>query len=375
MNIEIRTIENKIGVSETYITAFGTADKPLGLQAEELFSAIAGVLDSKNAKIIQERIFGTEEIFDVVSPIREKAYSSFNDSVAPTWLVTPEGINGKIAGIQVHALSGDYQIEILRYEGKDCGRIVQLPDHRKYLTLNSISCVQAGKNVEQALQMLQKAEAILKQAGTDMFSVARTWMWLKDILTWYDPFNSVRNQFFAERGLIGEGLTRKIPASTGIGVRASSSVMCAMDLVSVFGPGSSIEYFDVTDTQKSAHDYGSAFSRATKTTTAAGQTVFVSGTASIDAEGNTIHIGDAEMQIQATVENVRIALKETNCSDDNIVQAIAYCKTAEVEKLFCRKWSHLSYPHFTVITDVCRDDLLFEIEATAMIGGTNTKRL
>ncbi len=373
MNIEIRTIENKTGASETYITAFGAVDKALKLQAEEIFSAIADVLDSKSAKIIQERVFGTEEIFDVVSPIREKAYSSFNDGVGPTWLVAPEGINGKIAGIQVHALSGDYPIEILRYEGKACGRIVQLPGSRKYLTLNSISSEQAEKNTEQTLKMLQKAEAILKQAGTDMFSVARTWMWLKDILTWYDPFNSVRNQFFAERGLIGEGLTRKMPASTGIGVLASSGVMCAMDLVSVFGPGNSIEYLDVTDAQKSAHDYGSAFSRATKTTTAAGETVFVSGTASIDDEGNTIHIGDADMQIEATVENIRIALKEANCSDDNIVQAIAYCKTAEIEKLFHSKWSHLSYPHFTVITDVCRDDLLFEIEATAMIGGINIK--
>ena len=143
MNIEIRTIENKIGVSETYITAFGAADKALKLQAEELFSAITDVLDSKNAKIVQERVFGTEEIFDVVGPIREKAYSSFDDGVGPTWLVAPEGINGKIAGIQVHALSGDCPIEILRYEGKACGRIVQLPGQRKYLTLNSISSSQA----------------------------------------------------------------------------------------------------------------------------------------------------------------------------------------------------------------------------------------
>jgi enamine deaminase RidA (YjgF/YER057c/UK114 family) len=368
MKINVRTIEGKIGVFETYITAVGAADMPFAQQAEELFSAVANVLKSKNAKIFQERVFGTEEIFDVIRPIRVKAYGFLNDMVDPTWLIAPKGINGEIAGVQVHAIGGNCQIEILRCENKPCGRIVQLPDHRKHLALNGISAAQKGDNTSQASKMFEKAESVLKQAGADMFSVARTWMWLKDILAWYDQFNGVRNQFFMEKGLISKGSIKKMPASTGIGIYPANGGICAMDLISVFGPGSVIEYLDVTNAQKSAYDYGSAFSRVAKTATAAGQTVFVSGTASIDAKGATIHIGDAEAQIRATIENVRTALKEMGCCDDNVVQAIIYCKTAEIEKLFCSKWSNLSWPHFTVIADVCRDDLLFEIEATAVVG-------
>jgi enamine deaminase RidA (YjgF/YER057c/UK114 family) len=365
MKIEIRTIQGK-GVFETYITAAGTADKPLAQQAEEIFTAVAEVLKSKNARILQERVFGTEDIFEVIRSVREAAYRTFDDHVEPTRLVVPQGINGKIAGVQVHAVGGNCQIEVVRYKDKPCGRVLQFTDGRKYIALNGISAAGAGDAAKQASAMLETAEAVLKQAGTDMFSVVRTWMWLKDILAWYDKFNGARNRFFIDRGLIGKGATRKMPASTGIGIGPADGGMCAMDLISVSGPGSAIEYHDITHAQKSAYEYGSAFSRAARTATAAGKTVFVSGTASIDTKGATTHLGDAEAQIKETIENVRTVLKEMNCTDSDIVQAIVYCKTPEIEKLFYSKWPDFSWPYFTAIADVCRDNLLFEIEATAV---------
>ena len=113
-------------------------------------------------------------------------------------------------------------------------------------------------------------------------------------------------------------------------------------------------------------EYGSAFSRASKAVTPAGHTVFISGTASIDTEGRTTHIGDAECQIKTTIENVRAVLKDMDCTDEDVVHIIAYCKTAEVEKIFETYKKALNWPWITAICDICRHDLLFEIEATAM---------
>jgi len=48
------------------------------------------------------------------------------------------------------------------------------------------------------------------------------------------------------------------------------------------------------------------------------------------------------------------------------VHVIAYCKTPEVEKVFESTRKALNWPWITAICDVCRHDLLFEIEATAM---------
>ena len=66
----------------------------------------------------------------------------------------------------------------------------------------------------------------------------------------------------------------------------------------------------------------------------AGESVFVSGTASIDASGATTNIGNAQGQIRTTIENVRAVLRDMCCSDQDVVQVAAYCRTTEVEKIF-----------------------------------------
>ena len=45
---------------------------------------------------------------------------------------------------------------------------------------------------------------------------------------------------------------------------------------------------------------------------------------------------------------------------------LAYCTTPRVEAHFIASYAHeLPWPCLTMIGDVCRDDLLFEIEVTA----------
>ena len=137
-------------------------------------------------------------------------------------------------------------------------------------------------------------------------------------------------------------------------------------MTAVLEPASSIELLAAIGRQQCAFDYGSAFSRASRASSPAGKTVFISGTASIDVKGNTTHIGDAKGQIATTIENVRAVLRDMNCQDGDVVQVVAYCKTAEVEGVFEEFRSQLNWPWITTIGDICRDDLLFEIEAAAM---------
>jgi enamine deaminase RidA (YjgF/YER057c/UK114 family) len=365
MWLNTRTIEgNK--TSEIYVTAAPTPGTDVQEQAAELFVGISDFLDSKCARILQERVFATKQAIQIIRPIRAKAYGRFNDEVEPAWLVVPEGVNGQIAGVQMHAIVGEQNLEILYSEGTACGRIIRW-NKGGYLTLSSVSVHKAGGTTQQARAMFEKAETVLRQAGIDMLSVPRTWIWLDDILSWYDDFNAERNNYFIERGLVGKGTMNKMPASTGIGIDTDNSAMCAMDLAALIGPDSSVEYLDAGGNQQSAFDYGSAFSRASRATTPAGTTVFVSGTASIAKDGTTMHVGDAEAQIEASISNVQAVLREMGYADNDVVQGTAYCKTTEVEKLFRDKWSGLPWPNITAIADVCREDLLFEIEAIAVV--------
>jgi enamine deaminase RidA (YjgF/YER057c/UK114 family) len=364
VNLEIRTIESP-EATEIYISAMPKTKTSLQSQAEEMFSGIRDILREKHAHIFQERVFATESVMEKVAQIRSQVYGDIDDRVAPSFLVCTEGLSGSLAGVQVHAITTDRKPEVVYRENVPIGRVARAAGCC-YLSLSSISAPQFGQPMEQARAMLEVAESILKQFGVDFLSVPRTWMWLRDMLSWYDDFNQVRNQFFGERGVLREGQHCPMPASTGIGLSLANGAMCGMDLTAVLEPVHSIKYLHTTDRQHSALEYGSAFSRASQAVTLAGETVFVSGTASIDAAGTTTNINDAMGQIKITIENVRAVLKDVNCGDEDVVQVTAYCKTTEVERVFSELKTGFDWPWVTVICDICRPELLFEIEAAAV---------
>ena len=364
VNMDTRTIESP-AATEIYISATPTESASPQSQAEEIFSGISDILRSKKAHIFAERVFAAQSAMEILSRARSKAYADLDDGVTPSFLVAKEGLNGPFAGVQVHAISSDSRPEVISLDQIGCGRILRVPG-RAYLTLSNISAPQSPQAIAQAQAMMEKADAALKKFGANFLSVPRTWMWLKDILSWYDDFNIVRTKFFTERRLIGAGTRQSMPASTGIGLGPANGSHCAMDLMAVLEPTDCTQYLQAAGKQQCALEYGSAFSRAARSIMPAGQTVFVSGTASIDADGATTHIGDASGQISTTIGNVRAVLADMSCSDEDVVQMVAYCKTTEVEKIFNASRGTLPWPWVTAICDICRPDLLFEIEATAM---------
>jgi len=366
VNIDTRTIEAS-EVSEIYISATPEQNGSPAEVAEQLFSGIRDILHSKNARILQERVFATEPVMEALSRIRGRVYDghAFDDGVAPSFLVGDEGLIGPIAGVQVYALSGDIETEVINLDQGPRGRVLRAPNHT-FVTLSGVSVPRLSCATEQARACLEKAECALRKFGTDFLSVARTWMWLKDILSWYDDFNSVRNKFFTERGIIGKGTRQLMPASTGIGLGVADRSDCAMDVFAVLEPANATQYLQAGGKQKSAFDYGSAFSRASRAATPAGNTVFVSGTAAIDEAGITTNIDDAAGQINSTIANVRAVLRDMDVTDDDVVHIVAYCKTKEIENVFNTIKGKFPWPWISTICDICRPDLLFEIEATAV---------
>ena len=367
VNLDIQRIKSA-AATEIYITATPGENRPLEDEAKEIFSCIRDALFTQKAHILQERIFGTQSAMEKVLRVRSDTYGDIDDGVAPSALCGKDE-SAPIAGVQVHAVTSDTIPETIVMDGILCGRVLHLPG-RAYLTLSDIradeATQKAGDPSEQAKVMMDRSESVLKQFGADYLSVPRTWMWLSDILSWYDDFNHVRNTFFTERGLIGRDSRQSMPASTGIGLYPFGGSKCAMDLTALLEPADSIQFLGAIGKQQCALEYGSAFSRASRSITPAGETVFVSGTASIDASGATTNIGDALGQINTTIENVRAVLKDMNAADEDVVHILAYCKTMEIAEVFDSIKGDYHWPWITVICDVCRPDLLFEIEATAM---------
>ncbi|MCX8037694.1 MAG: Rid family hydrolase [Candidatus Sumerlaeia bacterium] len=353
---------------EIYITALPDDGHRWPEKAQQVFAACAQALQSTGARILQERIFAADAVLDNVGPIRRGAYGPLDDGIPPTRLAVPVGATGEFAGVLIHAVCSEKPPAPFRAPGPVFGRTVDFGD-RTYVALSGISAPEAGDAESQARAVFERAAAALRQIGGDMRSVARTWVWLDDILSWYGRFNEVRNRFFSECGIL-DGRTERScpPASTGIGVSLAGRPKCGLDVVAIVGEDAEIRHYQAAGDQDFALKYGSAFSRAACALTPGGETVYVSGTAAIDAKGATEHVGDPRAQIEDTLEHVRAVLRDMNCGEADVVQAIVYCKTPEVERVYRSMKPALSWPHVTVLADVCRDNLLFEVEATAMRG-------
>jgi 2-iminobutanoate/2-iminopropanoate deaminase len=124
-----------------------------------------------------------------------------------------------------------------------------------------------------------------------------------------------------------------------------------------------------------AYDYGSAFSRGLRLDLNGLVILLISGTASIDDAGNTVHVGDFSAQLQRTYDNITGLLEAEGASWKDIVRTTCYLRDIdrdyavfnEGRNKFFRDMGLNPFPASTGIqAHLCRPDLLIEIEAIAM---------
>lgn len=220
----------------------------------------------------------------------------------------------------------------------------------------------AASRVEQTTSVFEGIEDALKDADMTFANVARTWLYMDRILEWYDPFNRARDAFFTSRRIY-DGL---VPASTGIGsanLCGSAITACAIAVKPKSGQ-MTVQTVD-SPLQCSALSYRSSFSRAVEIGTPEYRTLMVSGTASIEPGGATAFVGDVGRQIQLTMDVVEAILTSRGMGWKDATRAVMYLKKAE----YVDEWQAWlkargleAMPLVTVEADVCRDDLLVELE-------------
>ncbi len=209
------------------------------------------------------------------------------------------------------------------------GRVVETPAFR-LLGLSDVGRRATGRlapgPAEDAGAAIDAASELLAREGFSFRDVARTWFYLRDILDWYGPFNAVRNAAFRRMGLVGPGGDGQIPASTGIEGRNPRGGWCTLDLLALAPrDGARVEMRRLHNRrQNEATEYGSAFARAMEVVLGDARYVFVSGTASIDDHGATVHVGDFETQTRYTLEAVEALLEGAGARLSDVGQATAF---------------------------------------------------
>jgi 2-iminobutanoate/2-iminopropanoate deaminase len=128
-------------------------------------------------------------------------------------------------------------------------------------------------------------------------------------------------------------------------------------------------------TLNEAYDYGSSFSRGMRIDLNGVSILLISGTASIDEHGNTVHIGDFRAQQRRTYENITGLLASEGATWHDIVRTTCYLRDIERDyqafneerTAFFKEQGLDPLPASTGIQAIlCRPDLLIEIEAIAM---------
>ena len=282
-----------------------------------------------------------------------------------TWLTPEDDSPGQGLGVELHALRGP-DVEPIHLHGRVVGTVWQ--DARaRYCELGDLRDVLTTHTpAQQTQRVLEDIIAALDQADMAFRHVYRTWFRNRDILGWYGDFNRVRTDYYA-RLKVFDGL---LPASTGIGAgnpfgAALTAGLLAMD-AKISGIGAATVESPLQD---AARKYGSAFSRAVEVTLGEQRRLTISGTASIDRTGATVHVGDLAAQVNLTMQVVEALLESRGMHWADVTRGLAYFRRAADVAAYGRWEAAHGVGPLPVIVGthtVCRPDLLYEIELDAI---------
>jgi enamine deaminase RidA (YjgF/YER057c/UK114 family) len=124
-----------------------------------------------------------------------------------------------------------------------------------------------------------------------------------------------------------------------------------------------------------AIDYGSAFSRGLRLEFGNIVVLLISGTASIDDHGRSLHIGDFRAQLQRTYSNISALLAAEGATWKDVVRTTNYLRDidrdyAAFNEERIRFFAEQGLDPFPASTGIqailCRPELLIEIEAMAI---------
>jgi len=343
---------------------------------ENIYNRVAEFLATIHGEIVQERCYAMANTYAQVSAARQRAYTQHGveseGSLCFVGEMPCEAEHGAVAGIQVWAVRTPKggAVSPLLLEGQAVGRKFCY-GNTCYLSVASLGpakhVCEGHRLHDHALSMFENANRILEAHGLIYRDVARTWIYLPKLLSWYDEFNAARRQAYRQFGLMDGQKPVWLPASTGIQGDCPFGRECMMDFLAISRRGEAALEARILNSprQCEAFQYGSSFSRAVEIRDESVSRIYVSGTASINERGETVHIGNPEEQMRHTLRVVKELLSSRDHSLGDAAHCVAFVKSAECAPAFRRIAREEGLDPRGVIetaADICRDDLLFELE-------------
>jgi enamine deaminase RidA (YjgF/YER057c/UK114 family) len=286
-----------------------------------------------------------------------------------SFLILPPATGGRFCEMHIHASRPRSGRCSVVWKGSLPGPLCTtvLRAGSRHLRMLSLVPRLGGGNTnlaDQVYNLYASASHALTDRGLSFHDVVRTWIHLRDIDRDYAALNDGRRRF-----LSAAGITR-FPASTGVrAALADSNSPLTMDLYAVGSGGEATIEAMRASPMGEASLYGSHFARGSLLRAFGEQLAFVSGTASIDEQGNVVAPGDGKGQLRCMFVNAAGLLAQAGLGLADAVSVTAYLKQARLLPEFRKAAQAAGIPASTptavVVADICRPEWLCEVELVA----------
>ncbi|MGA2033468.1 MAG: dioxygenase [Thermoguttaceae bacterium] len=362
-------------------------------QADDALRTIEAVIQEQGTRgsIVHQAVFVPN--VNLIDECRQIIHDFYGKELPATSYIPQPPCEGKLLAIEALGIGrGLGEVEIERVSEQ---LVIARHNHISWCHCAEV-VPQNGKGdgsvYDASLDAFQQIRTLLGSVNIRLDQVIRTWLYLGGIVEdegptqRYKELNRARTDFFEDIHFLTDRLPpsrngRVFPASTGIGTEGRRVMMSAIALATDRKDIVAVPLENPRQT--SAFDYAEhyspktpKFSRAMALSCGNYATILVSGTASI-TNSETRHVGDAVAQTHETLDNIGALISEDNlchhglpglgASLEGLGLVRVYIKRAEdyanVRAACEKRLGEL--PTIYAMADVCRPDLLVEIEGIA----------
>jgi len=363
----IRNFHGPHGGDESYIYLEGESHLDFAAQLRSVIGRYAELQREANldpTTAVFQRIF-LSDVLNQAATVRESAL--FSEFVAMSIVQQRPLKGGKIALLAYHINDA----EGLKRRRLSPRHLLIEKSGKRHLWSTRLCSSDNDRSLSSELQTLavfdDLTQALEAQRANLRDHCLRTWIYIKDVDIFYHGMVDSRRALFHEQGLTGDS---HFIASTGIeGVCAHRYDVIMMDAYSnVDVEQRQISYLNDFDRLCATKDYNVTFERATRVAYSDRAHIFVSGTASIDSDGEVVHRGDVGRQLDRALENVAALLKPGAATLEDMSHLLVYLRDpsdlALVEGRLAEQFAGV--PVAIVQGAVCRPEWLVEIEGIAI---------
>lgn len=350
---------------------YKVAIRDYGIMLDELLSCI----DTSN-KILRLVLFvdvkDNEDYNYKFSIFKNKALKIFREMLPVITLVPQKPLDSGLT-LEVHSYNTDIDdnIEYNSYNG--FSYVVVNNCYGRFLFAGGLQSDVHKDIYHQAIDIFDIIDNILKKENFSINSIVRQWNYIENITTFdkngnqhYQMFNNARSLFYSK-----EEWSKGYPAATGIGTSAGGVII---DFDAVKSEKNSISIIPIDNKlQIAAHLYSKVvlgedvngkttpkFERAKSIDIDGSRMVYISGTAAIRGEESLYGVS-IENQLGVTIENIRQLI-----GDSKVRLLRVYLKNEEYyEKVRVEFDNRNDFHTIYLLSDICRNELLIEIEGIA----------